>query len=350
MNPTICRSFPSPCKRISVAHTLSLAPTIKRRFLSSSSTIVFNGRLSRGTLSLSPSDASSASKCGSLRINNIRCVSDASIEATEADHTITSSRDTTLANYACSSDNFLSKTSTNQPIIDLNFLAAKCVNGSWSSSVPSVKSIYDAIESLHGTTGTDIQSQRNISDQCYYLAAWTKINKVLPDNKCRPTLSATITLHQVALAIVSYNGITRVLNAMDAHPNNIEIQENGCMVLGNILTILYRRMTCNVLSYEKSLGNNTIHLGNSIFRQIIHAMRNHPGNVTVHCAAIPALYQYYLSVFLFQPNDANLEYQNIVLQSALEMFLPSQVKKILRETTFLAERLFANSFETNQKI
>ena len=285
-------------------------------------------------------------------MNSIRCVSDASIEGVEASRTITSSKGSasSLANYFCSSDSFLNKALTEQPILDSKCLSAKCVNGFRSSSVPSLKSIHDAIGSLHGTTGTDIQSQRNISDQCYYLAAWTKINKVLPDNKCRPTLSANITLHQVALAIVSYNGITRVLNAMDAHPNNIEIQENGCMVLGNILTILYCRKTCNVLSYERSLGNNTIHLGNSIFRQIIHAMRNHPGNVTVHCAAIPALYQYHLSVFVFQPNDAILEYQNIVLQSALEMFLPSQVKKILRETTFLAERLFANSFETNQKI
>jgi hypothetical protein len=346
INPPVCKAVPSPCKKRSDdgAHncnsTISFEPTMKRQRFSSPSTIDFNRRLSSGSFSLNSYHTSSDSPGGSSRINNIRCVSDASIRATKDCRPWSSSEGTisSMANYFCSSDSVIGKKLTNHPILDDNdLLAAKSVNGSWSSSVPSLKRICDAIDSLHGSTGTDEQSELNISHQCYYLAAWTKSNAPA-DNESRPPSTTNLTLHQVALAIVSCNGITRVLDAMDAHPDNIEIQENGCMVLGNILAILYRRKMCNVLSYDRYLGEATIQLGNSIFSQIIQTMRNHQRNVAVYSAAIPALQQYYLSVLVSQPNDTILEYQRMVLQNAREMFLPSHVQQVLRTTTSLSER------------
>jgi hypothetical protein len=162
-------------------------------------------------------------------------------------------------------------------------------------------------------------------------------------NESRPTSTANLTLHQVAVTIVSCNGINKVLDAMRAYPNNIDIQENGCKVLGNILAILYCRKTRNVLSFERYLGEATIQLSKSIVRQIVHAMRNHPSNVAVHCAAIPALHHYFLSVLVTRTNDATmLECQTIVLQKAQEMFLPTSVQNMLQATTCLAEQFAIN--------
>ena len=349
MKSEVCIAVPSTDTYIKRSQcsssTLCLVPKMKRQRFSSFTSVDLDSRLSSGALNLNSYHVSSDSPSGSSRINNIRCVSDASIKATKDDRRSMKSTGSisSMTNYFCSSNTSTRKTLTNQPILDSDLVASKIVDGSLSSSVPSLKRIFDAIEVLNCSTGTDMQSQQNISDQCCYLVAWTKINSAsYADNDPRPTSTSNLTLHQVALAIVSYNGFTAVLDAMDAHPANIAIQEHGSMMLGNLLSILYRRKTYSVMSYERYLGEATIKLGNSIFKQIIDAMRNHSSNVAVHCAAITALQQYYLSVLVFQPSDAILQKQRIVLLNAEEMFLPRNIQQILRTTTCLSEQYAVN--------
>ena len=326
--------------------TMSCAPTTKKQRFSSPSWTDLNGRLNIRTSSFNPCHISSEGPGGSSRINNIRIVSASSMHVTHngCSDIIGEENISSMANYACSSNSDLRKESTVQPTVHSNL---EVVNGSWSSSVTSLNCVHVAIESIRSTIGTDIQSQFVIADQCYYLAAWTKINTSgYTGNDTRPTSTrGCLTLHQVALSIVSHGGITVILKAMRAHPSRVEIQENGSMVLGNVLAILYRRKACSipVFSYERYLGETTIQLGNSILNQLIQTMRNHPTNVEIHCATITALQHYYLSVLGFRPNDdATIECQNAVLKSAHEMLLPSKVRKILRTTTSLAEQFLMN--------
>ena len=235
--------------------TQSFAPTTKRPRFSSPSSSDLKGKLGDGTFSLNTHHASSEGPGGSSRINNIRIVSDASIHVGYDSRTRTNGKSncSLMANSMCSYDGSAIKKLPDQLTLDSDLLAAKIVSVSHSSSVASPECIRAALQSLRCIIGSDMQSQLNISDQCSHLAAWTHISTAYcSGNESRPTsTSASLTLHQVALAIVSYGGIPLVLNAMGAHPSNVEIQENGCKVLGNMLAILYRRKTGKVFSYEK---------------------------------------------------------------------------------------------------
>lgn len=354
MEPVIyqgCNAVPSAStKRSDVVQQSNdstlCAPTAKRQRFSLPSSIDLKGGLNRGTFSLDHYCASSDSPGGSSRINNIRVVSASSMHATHDNCNSRNDEDeiSSMANFD-SSKSYIKKDLTDEPTLaDNDLLANKIVNGSWASSVASLECVCIAIQRLRSTIGSDAQSQLRIADQCYYLAAWTKINTpCYSGNDTRPTsTTASLTLNQVALAIISYGGITVILNAMRAHPNSVEIQENGSMVLGNVLALLYRRKTGNVVSYGRFLSETAKQMGSSILNQLIQTMQNHATNVEIHCAAIAALQHYYLSVLVCQQNDATLESQSTVLRSAHEMLLPSKIRQILRTTISLAEQFIMN--------
>ena len=316
-------------------------PATKRSRLSSASQTDSDGTWNSGMMNLRPSHTLSSTIGESSRLNNIRFVSVTSMHLA-LDRGASVSRESNIsshANYFSSSSNdFPKKKQINEPIQNTDLLAANIVNGSWStSSVASITQIRETIQVLNNVTGTDMQSQLIVADQFYHLATWTKTNSLsFLQNDPRPTSTANLTLHQAALAIVSCNGINVVLSAMNEHPNNIEVQENGCMVLGNVLAILYHRKAGKSIALERYLSENTIQMGNAIFNQIIRTMQHHPVSIAVNCAAIPALQYYYLSVLAFRPNDAMSECEDIVLQSAQELLLPSKIRRILSNCTKLS--------------
>jgi hypothetical protein len=318
--PTKYNSFLSPpTKRIKVVSSIKINDRIS------------NSSLCSGNVQMNPHESFNHSG-DSSRMNNIRCVSESSFQINST--VLKRKIESTQTNYVNNTDSG----SINHRSFKIK-QAVVCSISSCSSSIVSLSRICEAIKAVVTEIGADLQAQQRIANQCFCLATWTRSNDgSYFEIDARPKGTTHVTVYQVALTIASHDGINILLNAMKAHLYNVEIQEYGCTVLGNVLSILYRRQTSNVLPCKTYLNDEILMIGNSIFAQVFCAMQNHPRNVAVHCAAITALQQYYQSILVFQPNDVVNEELKQSLLHAQQMFLPLKIRQILQRIVLFVEQ------------
>jgi hypothetical protein len=324
LDSTAYNSILSPAtKRYKVVSSLKITDSIGCIWSNPSRSIQMN------------SNGSRTHSSHSSRISNIRCVSESSfkISSTGLKRKIEFSNSTpSFASSYIENELFNQGYNSDDRIRNSNLSIS-----SFSRSFPLPSRICEALQGIINESGTEIQSEQRISQQCFFLATLTRSTEgstgsFVSDARSTPTMY--LTCHQVALTIASHDGINIILNAMKAHLDNVEIQEYGCMALGNILAILYRRHTAKL----SSLHDDVLKTGNACLTQVFCAMQNHPQNVAVHCAAIIAMQQCYYSIFLFQTNGIINDERKQLFIHAQTMFLPSKIRRILLNISFFVEQ------------
>jgi hypothetical protein len=194
-------------------------------------------------------------------------------------------------------------------------------------SAASLSCVQEAICIMVTSVGNSHENEQRVADECFRLAMWTSYQSSPSGSFQRLESAQNLTLHEVALFIVSSNGIDAILRAMEDFPNSAQIQELACTALGNILSILYPRRTANRASFYQAISK-----GDTIYSFIIRAMQNHCQNVSVFCAAIPALQHYQQSIF-FNPlySFVSNEDEKEIFKGAKEMFLPAHVRTVFHQ-------------------
>jgi hypothetical protein len=305
-------------------------PPIKKRKVSLNTTgsCTSSNSISTGIYQCSSFDGSPKNTEDSAQVCNMRIVSDASIRKDSRPRNHSSGyriNDFDMLQY-----NHLNQSNSAGIRVDTS-----------SSSTVSSSSIQEAISRLVSSTGMDAHTQQTVADECYRFAIWTSCQGRSSCRFPRSSSPTCLTIHEVAMMIVSFNGMTALLNALEEYPQNVQIQEHACMALGNILNVLYRRRIANTTpSYQELSMIVTGKKGNAIHNRILLAMQNHSHNVSVHCAAIVALHQFFHSTF-FNPLYSNItkEEQLRMLNDTHEMFLPSHVRQMAIQIRTIVQQL-----------
>ena len=189
------------------------------------------------------------------------------------------------------------------------------------SSAASLSCIQESICILFTSIGANEENAKLVADECFRLAIWTRPQRSSDGYQCLER-SQRLNRLDIALIIVSFNGLDALLTAMEQYPNNVQIQEYCCMAVGNILSILYPRRTTHSASLHQAMSK-----GDKIYACIINAMKIHSQHVSVCCAAVPALHYYYSSIF-FNPLYSNVseEAESEIFAGVHDMFLPTHIR------------------------
>lgn len=292
-----------------------LPPTKRQRIMASSQSDLFFHSVARSNhVSHRSFDGLTKSLLESSRVYNMRLASGVSLRtADDSAATDATSVDSDLMNFG-TSHFFCAKDSPTGELFD-----------SSESSAASISCIQEAICIMVTSIDNNQENERRIADECFRLAMWTSYRSSSGFHRLEHTQS--LTLHEVALIIVSSNGIDAILHAMEEYPSNAQIQEQGCTALGNILSILYPNRAANAASFYQAISK-----GDTIYSCIIYAMKNHCKDVSVYCAAIQSLQHYYHSIF-FSPlysSVSNSDEQEI-FKEAQEMFLPAYIRNVFQQ-------------------